>query len=104
VIGQEPAPPSRLNDRIPNELEAICLKCLNKLPTLRYATAAELAEDLHRYLRTEPTLARSAARLMKWVQRNPWLATSLIGGVLLVTAIGAWMVSNHVIGSAIEVH
>src|SRR5262249_32153971 len=46
VLHEEPRPPRQLNDKIPRDLEIICLKCLQKEPGRRYATAAALAEDL----------------------------------------------------------
>ena len=55
---QRPTPPSKLAPGVPADLEAICLKCLEKDPAARYATAGELAEDLARCLRGEPTRAR----------------------------------------------
>ncbi len=59
VVEQEPLPPRLLNPRADRELEMIALKCLQKPPELRYATAAELADDLEAYLADEPTVARS---------------------------------------------
>jgi eukaryotic-like serine/threonine-protein kinase len=59
VVEQEPLPPRLLNPRADRELEMIALKCLQKPPELRYATAAELADDLEAYLADEPTAARS---------------------------------------------
>ncbi len=50
VMGQPPVPPRRLVDRVPPDLEAICLRCLEKEPRQRYAGAMELAEDLRRFL------------------------------------------------------
>jgi serine/threonine protein kinase len=96
VMSQEPAPPSRLNTQVPRDLETICLKCLNKEPPSRYGTAEELAQDLRRYLRGEPVLARragSAERLVKWTRRNRSLAASLISGILLLNGIVAVSVS-----------
>ncbi len=59
VLEQEPLPPRLLNPRADRELEMIALKCLQKPPELRYATAAGLADDLEAYLADEPTAARS---------------------------------------------
>jgi serine/threonine-protein kinase len=97
VIGQEPAPPSRLNDQIPRDLETICLKCLNKEPSRRYGNATELAGDLLRFLHGEPILARRAGsveRVLKWTRRHRSLAASMVTGMLLVTVllgVGGWV-------------
>ncbi|MBI3270447.1 MAG: protein kinase [Planctomycetes bacterium] len=58
IVHQEPAPPSRLADRVPPELETIALKALEKDPARRFATALEFAEDLRRWRTGEPILAR----------------------------------------------
>ena len=74
VISQEPVPPSRLNAAVPRDPETICLKCLEKDPRRRYASAAALAEDLHRFQRNEPIVARPAGpveRVLRWTRRNP---------------------------------
>src|SRR5262249_23036502 len=78
VISDEPVPPVRLNPRTPRDLQTICLKCLQKSPARRYATAAALADDLVRFWRGEPIAARRAGvaeRVVKWVRRRPTLAT-----------------------------
>src|SRR5262249_12731237 len=89
VMQEDPERPSSLDARTDRDLETICLKCLRREPHLRYATAAELADDLERWLRGEPFRARRAGateRTWKWARRHPALAT-LTGAiaVLLVT-------------------
>src|SRR5258708_34180987 len=58
LLDDEPVPPSRLRPKLPRDLETICLKCLEKDPARRYATAALLAEDLRRFQAAEPIAAR----------------------------------------------
>lgn len=81
----EPVSPRRLNPAVPVDLETICLKGLEKAPAARYATAQELAEDLGRWLRSEPILARPVPaweRAWKWSHRNPRVAVLLLVSVL----------------------
>jgi WD40 repeat protein/serine/threonine protein kinase len=90
VLHDEPRPPQSLNDRIPRDLETICLKAMAKDPSRRYPTARDLAEDLHRFLRGEPIVARpvgSAERLARWCRRNPLIA-SLVGALFFSLAAG----------------
>jgi WD40 repeat protein len=90
VISAEPVPPRRLNASVPRDLETICLKCLEKEPGKRYASAAALGEDLGRYLAGEPILARPVTRserAFKWARRKPAIA-ALLGLVALVAALG----------------
>ncbi len=92
VRSQEPLAPSSLQPGVPRDLETICLKCLQKDPARRYATAAELADDLQRYLKGEPILARpigTPERIWRWCKRNQRVA-ALLGAVavllILITA------------------
>jgi serine/threonine protein kinase len=93
VRKQEPLPPSRLQPKLPRDLEIICLKCLQKDPQKRYATTAALAEDLRRFLAGEPIKARPVSnmeRFARWCQRNPRVAalTGVVFLLLLSAAIG----------------
>jgi WD40 repeat protein/tRNA A-37 threonylcarbamoyl transferase component Bud32 len=77
VLHDEPKPPRRLNDRIPRDLETICLKAIAKEPARRYQTARELAEDLRRFQSGEVIKARRSGpleRAWRWSRRNPSLA------------------------------
>src|SRR5438093_2423625 len=86
VLYDEPRSPRRLNDTIARDLETICLKAMAKEPQRRYGSARELAEDLRRWLRGEPIMARPVGRLergWRWCRRNPAVA-SLLAVVFLV--------------------
>jgi serine/threonine-protein kinase len=77
----EPVPPSRLRHGLSPDLEAVCLRCLSKEPGQRYASAADLADDLTRWLEGRPTVARPLGRLGRmWraVRRRPLLAVALL--------------------------
>ncbi|MFO0909714.1 MAG: serine/threonine-protein kinase [Isosphaeraceae bacterium] len=87
-----PQPPSRVNAKVSRDLEAICLKCLDKDPHGRYTSARALAEDLDRWLVGEPTVARPVSNLTRarmWARRRPVvagllgaLAASLLAGLV----------------------
>ena len=101
VISQDPVPPSRLNGKVPRDLETICLKCLHKEPHLRYAGAAALAADLHRFLAGEAIAARPdgrLARLARRVRRRPVLSAAVAVGTLFTVALlggGLWLISDR---------
>jgi serine/threonine-protein kinase len=96
VRTQETVPPGKLRPGLPPDLQTICLKCLEKEPGRRYATAQALAEDLGRFLRGEPIHARPVSRperLRKWVRRQPALAGLLAVSGLAVSGllVGLWL-------------
>jgi WD40 repeat protein/Tfp pilus assembly protein PilF len=104
VRRQEPVPPRRLQPAVPLDLETICLKCLEKEPPKRYASAAALADDLTRFGEGRPVQARpvgAAGRVGRWARRNPALAgmTAVVAGLLLVVAVGASLLSLRLIGA-----
>ncbi len=91
VRTDEPVPPTRLQPKIPVDLETICLKCLQKDPAKRYQDAGALGEDLERFLEDRPILARpvgTVERLTRWCRRNPKVArlTGLVAGLLVLVA------------------
>jgi WD40 repeat protein len=96
VVNEEPVPPSRLQPKTPRDLETICLKCLHKEPRKRYTTAADLADDLRRFLAGEPILARRTPaweRVVLWTRRRPLVAAltvSLIGIIVLAFGLLTW--------------
>ena len=80
VLEREPTPPRAVRSSVPEDLERICLKCLEKSPADRYASADDLAENLERYLRGEDVEGTGlGARLRRWMRREPELVTRLLG-------------------------
>ena len=98
VLEQEPRRPSIFNPAVDRDIETICLKCLEKEPARRYASAKAFADDLDRWLRSEPIAARPVGnyeRMRKWVRRRPAIATlgaslslAVLAGAVAVT--GEW--------------
>jgi WD40 repeat protein/tRNA A-37 threonylcarbamoyl transferase component Bud32 len=85
-----PISPRRLNPSVPVDLQTICLKCLQKEPARRYASAGELADELGRYLENQPIQARPVSPLEKlqlWCRRRPLLAT-LTAALLAAIGLG----------------
>jgi predicted Ser/Thr protein kinase len=100
VLDAEPAPPARVNPKTPPDLETICLKCLQKRPESRYATARDLVEELDRFLNHEPIQARPASAFSKawrWARRHPWTiagAASVVMLGLIGFAFGLWQLNR----------
>jgi eukaryotic-like serine/threonine-protein kinase len=100
VVQDEPVSPRRLNPNIPRDLENICLKCLNKSPDARYQSAEEFGQDLDRFLRGEPTLARPLSpweRAYRFCRRKPRVAA------LLATVVGSVLLALGAISTALVV-
>ncbi len=92
--------PRRLDQTIARDLEAICLKCLEKTPADRYQAAADLAEDLRKYLHGEPVSVRTVSvplRLARWARRRPAVAVLLLASTLCLVAAA-------IVGAASYVH
>jgi serine/threonine protein kinase len=72
VRAEPPMPPSRLH-KVPRAVEAVCLRCLQKAPSQRYATAAALADDLRRFLAGESLQGETLSlrqRVFRWLSRQ----------------------------------
>jgi WD40 repeat protein/predicted Ser/Thr protein kinase len=91
VLEKEPERPRALNPHIDRDLEMVCVKCLQKEAGRRYGSAAELADDLERYLGGEPVQARAVRtweRALSWVRRRPALAALLgVSGVAVLALV-----------------
>ncbi len=96
IAAEPPVPPRARAPGVPRDLDLICLKCLAKEPRDRYATAADLADDLDRFRRGLPVAARPIplpVRAVRWVRRNPAPAALVVLLLLLAVvgpALGVW--------------
>jgi TolB-like protein/predicted Ser/Thr protein kinase len=91
LLETEPRPPRLWNPKLDRDVSNICLKCLEKDPKRRYSSALALAEDLERWLKHEPILARRTGvvgRGKRWLQRNPTVAGIAVLSLALVAAVG----------------
>jgi serine/threonine protein kinase len=100
ILNQEPVAPRSFDRSIPRELETILLKLLGKSPSERYGSAQEAADDLHRFLRDEPILARppnSLERLRKWGRRHPsyLIATVIVMfATMVLSGVSNWFIAQ----------
>src|SRR5207253_7939701 len=96
VLTEDPVSPAWHRPEIPRDLEVICMKCLQKEPRARYASAAAFAEDLRRFLDDESILAKppsTVGRSIKWVRRHPWKVVA--SGMLVLLAIAGVLRFRH---------
>ncbi len=94
VLHAEPTPPKKLVRELPRDLESVCLRCLEKTPANRYASATDLLADIDRFLSGQPTIARPVTRIEKtrrWIHRNPMQFLSSVG---LTASLIALMVAT----------
>ncbi|MEO6001682.1 MAG: protein kinase [Opitutus sp.] len=92
VYETDPISPRALNPDVPDDLDTICLKCLEKTPARRYGSAQELGEELNRFLRGEPIQARRVAALergWRWSRRHPGISSLAATVVIALTATSA---------------
>ena len=98
VLSDEPSPPRSLSPDLPRDLETICLKCLQKEPAQRYASAEALADDLRRFLNDEPIRARPTSLLERsgrWIRRHP--SATFAAGIAVflmacaIASYGLWL-------------
>ena len=104
ICTMDPVAPSLRNPKVPRDLETICLKCLEKEPASRYASAADLADDVDRFLSGRPIIARPSSivqRFSKLARRHP-VTTALIAGIVVsviaVFAVISWQWNQAAIG------
>jgi tetratricopeptide (TPR) repeat protein len=103
VLTREPPPPRLFDPRLPRDLETVCLKCLEKEPARRYATARELADDLRRFLDGRAVAARRvgpAGRAWRWGRRDP--APALLAMALALTLLAAAAACGRLWYQAVE--
>ncbi|MBI2901226.1 MAG: tetratricopeptide repeat protein [Planctomycetes bacterium] len=89
ILEKDPAPPRSVNPAVSPELEAVCLKAVEKEPGRRYANGTEFADDLTRFLRGEAVRARSPStwsRLARRIRRNRGISVALLAIVMLLLA------------------
>ena len=93
VVNEDPVPPRRMDEKIPNDLETITLKAMDKNPDNRYETAKDFGDDLRRWLDDRAILARPESRISKlkrWCRRNPRIAVLMgivLGLLLMISTI-----------------
>lgn len=107
VVRCDPPRPSTLQPNVPHDLEVICLKCLEKEPHRRYPNAAQLADDLGRFLNSQPILARPTSapqRAFKWAKRRPAIAALIaVSGIALIMLLIGGGIHNARLSAALAI-
>lgn len=99
ILSTDPPAPARLDRSVPADLSAIAMRCLEKNPDRRYGSAAEVADELRRYLDGHPVLARRGNRLYrtgKWLKRRRMLLAALLPALLVGLALGGLWLAGQV--------
>lgn len=100
VLHAEPTPPKALVRDLPRDLESVCLRCLEKTPANRYASASELLADIDRFLSGQPTIARPVTHIEKtrrWIHRNPVQFLSSLGlsaSLIILMIASTWYLTR----------
>ncbi|MCH7592128.1 MAG: protein kinase, partial [Planctomycetes bacterium] len=97
IIARDPPTPQKISAAVPPELSTICMKCLEKLPDARYATARALADDLRRYLQDLPIVAKRPGpirRAGKFIRRHRAVAIAVLAGLVLTGAASSYLVGE----------
>ncbi len=105
VMSEDPVNPTRFASGIPIDLEAICLKCLEKGPSARYLSAQDLDDDLRRFLNGQPVRARRSGRARKawkWIRRHPQTATLAVALTMFVGLFVIYLIEHNRIQSDID--
>ncbi|MEM7010249.1 MAG: protein kinase [Verrucomicrobiota bacterium] len=110
VLEEEPRPLRALNDKIPRDLETICLKAMSKSPNRRYLSASDFAADLTRFLDGDAITARpvsKAEHLWRWCRKNPLAASVMAAvssgslvGFLYLSHLSTWFVQTTALDNA----
>jgi len=96
VLQKPPVPPSKVNRKVPKDLETICLKCLEKEPKHRYQSAGDLVSDLDRFLEDQAIAARPPSSIVRggrWAARNPRAVAA--GATLLLLLVAGVVYEAH---------
>ncbi|WP_372364563.1 protein kinase [Candidatus Uabimicrobium sp. HlEnr_7] len=90
IVNDDPIPPRKINRKADKDLEIICLKCMEKVPEMRYASAKDLAEDLDNYLKGEAISARRSSlvyRLGRKIKKNKKTIGAVVWGIVTFSAL-----------------